>query len=590
MSQSAHTYHDIWTFPVMRCLLIASLTVLLGACASAPQKQTVAPDAATPVAEKAIEAPERPIPADALYPLLVAEFALRREQYDLALEHYMTQAEILRDTELSKYVTHIAGSLDREPEALAAASLWAELDPDDAGANVIAAKLLARSGRTQESLDHLITALELGETVEFPMVLNQFEYLPPASQDQLQQRLEALRELHPDNVSLLLTLALLYDERQLPKQSLATLEHLFKLDPYLPEAAFLEAKLLLEADQRDPFRRIEQILEADPENSALRLEYARLLSRGDMAAAKKQFEILAEQSPRNGDLLFSLALINRETGDKSAAKAYLDQVIALGQRTDDAYFYLGVMAEEDGLVREAAQNYLSITDPRSRNFFNARARASRLMIESGQPDTSRAMFAELRAQLPDASTRLYVLEAEILDTEGQSNAALELLDAAIAADDSDALRYSRSLLGERRGDLALMESDLRTIIRRDPENATALNALGYSLSNHTTRYDEALELIEQALELEPNNAAILDSMGWVLYRMGRSEEALPYLEQAYRRFPDPEVAAHLGEVLWANGRRDEARQVWAEAMRGSADHETLKATIQRFDTELLTGN
>ena len=153
--------------------------------------------------------------------------------------------------------------------------------------------------------------------------------------------------------------------------------------------------------------------------------------------------------------------------------------------------------------------------------------------------------------------------------------------------ETTSLLYARSMLAEQRDDLVQMEADLRTIIANEPDNSTALNALGYSLANRTERYDEALALISQALALEPDEPAILDSMGWVLYRTGRYEEALDYLTRAYAEFPDPEVAAHLGEVLWVNGDTDAATQVWQGALRKDPNHEILLSTLKRLGVSSL---
>ncbi|MCB1848460.1 MAG: tetratricopeptide repeat protein, partial [Halieaceae bacterium] len=150
--------------------------------------------------------------------------------------------------------------------------------------------------------------------------------------------------------------------------------------------------------------------------------------------------------------------------------------------------------------------------------------------------------------------------------ENEIAAALAVINEALQQmPDSTALRYARAMLAEELGDLALLESDLRRIIAEEPDNATAMNALGYTLANRTRRYEEAYGLISQALALQPNEPAIMDSMGWVLYRMNRNEEALDYLARAYAAFPDPEVAAHLGEVLWVSGDTGKAMQVWQGA-------------------------
>jgi tetratricopeptide (TPR) repeat protein len=572
-----------------RLILAASLSALLVACASTPVPEAPDESASTQVATPAEPPPpERAIPDEALYHLLVAEFALRRRAYDVALDEYLAQSEALRDRGVSAHTTRIAQHLQRAPEALAAAELWAELEPDNLEANNTLANLLARAGRTPEALAHLEVIARSGEKANFPILLNGFPTLPPEEQAELVRGLEALSRDFPDSPSLLLTRALAYDELDDNARALATLDTLFAKDPFQYQALLLEAKLLLEQEDDEPFAHIQQALEANPDNNQLRLQYARLLVRSDMSAARNQFEILSAQSPRDGDLLFSLALINHEVGDDVTAKAYLHQLLELGQRTDEAHYYLGRIAEKDGLLQEAAEAYAQVAEPDSPDFFSAKGRLGRILLETGHSQRSRALFSELRRQYPQAEERLYAIEADLLLNTGHLDDSMALLNQALQElPESTALLYSRSMLGEKQGDLALMERDLRAILTREPENATALNALGYSLANRTERYEEAHELISRALALEPDEPAILDSMGWVLYRLGRYDEAVPYLERAYRAFPDPEVAAHLGEVLWVAGDTDRARRIWRDALEKDPAHEILVSTIQRYDVSML---
>jgi Flp pilus assembly protein TadD len=169
-----------------------------------------------------------------------------------------------------------------------------------------------------------------------------------------------------------------------------------------------------------------------------------------------------------------------------------------------------------------------------------------------------------------------------------STAAAKVLDAGLVDLPKDSnLLYARAMLREQQGELEQMEADLRDILTRDPQNATALNALGYTLADHTDRLDEALSLISEALELQPGEPAILDSMGWVLFRLGRYEEAVGYLRQAYQQFPDPEVAAHLGEVLWVSGDTEAALEVWRAAHARDPEHPVLRLTLQRLNIQPL---
>ena len=571
-----------------RLLVIVTACVLLTACAS-PATITQKDLAAQAAVADAAEPPERPFPGDSLYPLLVAEFALRRRDYDVALDNYLTQSRILRDAGVSAHTTHLTQFMQREPEALGAAELWVELDPDNVEANGTLASLLVRQGRTVEALPLLALAERGGAQANFPTLLNGFNQLNEQQRAKLVGGINELAAEFPDNTPLLLTQALIYTEYNQYDLALDKLDKLFDLEPYQPQAILLEAKILLTVDAKKPFARLQQALQENPQDKRLRLQYGRLLTASDMAAAQQQFEILSMQSPRDGDLLLSLALINREVGDDLAAKAYLNQLLALEQRMDEAHFYLGSIAEDAGNPQEAVSQYMQVQD--SREFLAANNRLGRILIAAGQLQRSRAWFNQQREENPGRRETLYGLEADLLVQARAQDAAVQVLNQALAEmPASTSLLYARSLLREQQGDLVRMEKDLRAIIASDPNNTTAINALGYTLANRTERYTEAMALISQALALDPDEPAILDSMGWVLYRTGRYEEALDYLTRAYAAFPDPEVAAHLGEVLWVTGDTDAATAVWQGALLKNPDHKTLLSTLERLGISSLKGH
>ncbi|MEQ8803980.1 MAG: tetratricopeptide repeat protein, partial [Haliea sp.] len=522
------------------------------------------------------EPPERAFPEDSIYPLLIAEFALRRSAYDTALDNYLEQADRLRDPGVSAHTTHLAQFMKREPQALEAVRLWVELEPGHPEANNTLATLLIRQGRPAAAVPHLATLARQGLQPNFPMLLGGFRELPDTEQQALGEAVNALEDDFPDDTRLLLTRALILDELEQAEATGAVLEQLLALEPGQTQALLLDAKLRLEAGHSAPFQRIEEALAAAPDNSSLRQQYARLLTRSDVDAARRQFEILSAQSPRDGDLLLSLALLNQDNGDTLAAKAYLRQVLALEQRVDEANYYLGRIAEEEGRPEEAIAAYSRVEDPESREFFSARGRVGRLLIQRGDSSGSAEFFDLQRQSYPELREQLYALESELLIQATLLDPSMALLNQALAElPESTSLRYSRAMLGERLDDLALMESDLRHILEQDPDNATALNALGYTLSNRTTRYDEAYALIARALELAPEEPAILDSMGWVLFQLGQAEAAVGYLQRAWDGLPDPEVAAHLGEVLWTLGEKQQAYSVWRDGLLRDPEHDLL---------------
>ncbi|MFT4518963.1 MAG: tetratricopeptide (TPR) repeat protein [Halioglobus sp.] len=534
----------------------------------------------------AADVPERPFPDDSLHELLVAEFALRRKEYDVALNKYMTQSTLLRDKSVSSHTVHLSQFMRREDELYEATKLWVELEPDNIEANSIMGNLLVRQGRAVEALPHLTLAARDGKSTNYTVLLNGYQDLSEEQQTALATGINELALEFPDDSKLILTQALIQTEQHKYDEALDKLERLFEIEPRQPQALMLEAKILSYQKAAQPYAHIDRVLAEEPENKLLRLQYARMLTAVDMELARAQFEILSTQSPRDGDLLFSLALINKEMGDYPAASAYLLQIIALQQRIDEANYYLGRIEEDKDQPLEAASYYMQVED--GKQYLAANSRIAQIFFDAGQHDKSNAWFDEQREENPQRREQLYGLQADVLTRSGAPELATSVLNSALnESPRSPVLLYSRAMLAEQQNDLTTMEKDLRRILDDDPDNTTALNALGYTLANRTDRYPEALELVSRALALQPNEPAILDSMGWVLFRSGRHEEAIQYLSRAYAEFPDPEVAAHLGEVLWATGKTEAAKTVWQGASIRDPNHPVLRTTLDRLGVESL---
>lgn len=582
------------SWPTASCASLLCVFLLAG-CASTGELASAGKDSAVgsePLADSHADAPppppvpERPIPEASVYPLLLAEFALRRRDFETALDTYLQQAAILRDPAVSAHTTHLAQYLQREPEAFQAARLWVELEPGNVEANGTLATLLARQGRTREALPHLATVARSGEAAKFPVLLNRFKALPEAEQNALDADVAALIESEfSDNRSLLLTHAVMAEERSDPDAALARLQPIFADDPYQEQAVLMEVKILTAKGEEAPFDRIEAALKDDPSRASLRLQYARLLAGEDMEAAREQFEILSADAPGNVDLLFSLALLNQELGDALAAKAYLRQVLQLGERRDDAYFFLGQIAATEGDTEEALDHFRQVGD--GEEFLKATLNIGKLLLKEQRGQEYADYMTRLRQSYPQRSEQLFTLQANLLSQNRLDEQALTLLEEALDTfPKSENLLYSRSVLHERTGDINAAESDLRRILARTPNNPTALNALGYTLANRTERYTEARMLIEKALKLSPNEPAILDSMGWVLYRQGEHQRSLDFLTRAYAAFPDPEVAAHLGEVMWVTGNTGGAMNIWRGALIQDPQHQVLNDTLDRLGITL----
>jgi tetratricopeptide (TPR) repeat protein len=577
---SARVFIDI----MRHHLVPVVLATLLSACANqiATPEEGLA-DAAAPE-NVAASVPERPIPTDSVYPLLVAEFALRRGSYEISLHNYLAQAEVLADPAVSARATQLAQFLNREDDALKAARQWAELQTDNVEANNTVATLLSRQGRTVEAIPYMARVARGKRNAPFPLLLTDYGSLNDEDRLALSIGMGELAEEFPRDPALLLSHAMLYEEQGKSTLALEKLDKVFEQRPFQRQALLLEARILMDLEAETPLQHIEQALQTNPRDDQLRLQYARLLTRSSMVAARQQFEILSANAPNNVDLLLSLALINRENGDTLEAKANLMQMLNIGQRVDEAHYYLGRILEEEGDLEGAISEYMAVQE--GRDFISANGRISQILFKSGQLDRSRVYLESLRGKHPLRKEQLYALEIEMLTRDNDLDGAVNMVNRALQElPESTDLRYARSMLRERQNNLVLMEQDLRTILEQDPNNVTALNALGYTLANRTDRIPEAYMLVSKALALEPEEPAILDSMGWILFRQGKYAEAVLYLNRAYAKYPDAEVAAHLGEALWVSGNRDSALAIWQEAFQKNPEHEVLVETMTRHGVD-----
>ncbi len=323
-------------------------------------------------------------------------------------------------------------------------------------------------------------------------------------------------------------------------------------------------------------------LERRPEASEIRLAYARaLVDAKRYDDARDQFERLAEENPDDHDVQYALGLLLVQTNRLDDAAERFRLLVHTRERREAAWFYLGQIAETQRKPDEALDAYRRVD--RGEHRLNAQIRVAVLLAEQGDVDRARAHLHGLRGNNNQEVVRLYRAEAEILVRRDMLDDAMGVYGDAIEQFPTNTdLLYARAMLAEKLDRLDILEQDLRDILSREPNNADALNALGYTLADRTDRLDEAYELIERAFNLKPDDHYVVDSMGWVLYRLGRYQEALKHLRKAFELSPDAEVAAHLGEVLWVMGNQDEAREVWETALKETPDDKRLLDVKKRF--------
>lgn len=350
------------------------------------------------------------------------------------------------------------------------------------------------------------------------------------------------------------------------------------------DALAWSAQLALDRKDKVTARqRFAQALKRDPESLRLRIGYAALLAEsGDNAAAARALAV-----GKQTDVVY---------GARAAYLARADDKVQLGalyreiesdksELAGKRIYLLGQLAELIKKNSQAIDWYRQVPES-DEHWFAAGMRVVVLSDKGGDAGLAASKLEELRlAAVPESgeSMDLILLEAELLIAKGNKAAALTVYSGGLdRAPDEPRLLYARAMLSIEMEDLAAGERDLRKLLATDPESADALNALGYTLVDRTNRLSEAVELIEKAIRIKPDEPAILDSYGWAQYRLGNIGEAVELLRKAYAKQPDSEVAAHLGEVLWVSGDRDEARQIWEQGRKKDADNKVLIETVKRL--------
>ncbi|TBV16179.1 tetratricopeptide repeat protein [Stutzerimonas kirkiae] len=567
----------------MKRLLALAATLLIAGC------QTTPPESAG----NALDSSEQDVPAsapitygaftqDSLYALLVAELAGQRNRFDIALDNYVRQARITQDAGVAERSFRIAEYMGAAQPALDSVLIWARNAPDSLEAQRAAAIQLARAGHYEESLEFMEKVLRGQGDTHFDFLALSAVESDPDTRAGLLQSFDRLLGKYPQNPQLVFGKAVLLQQDERPAEALALLEKQPTAQQQVP-SILLRARLLQLLERGDEaLPLLESGLRRNPDDKRLRLTYARaLVEHNQLEKAIGEFATLIQQYPDDNDLRFSMALVCLEAQAWQEAIVYLEELIGRGSHLDAAYFNLGRAYQELGETQLALQAYEQVGP--SNEYLPAKLFQSQILLAANDPRAVSRMLSSARMEQPDYAIQLYLIEIEALADLRQGDASWQLIQQALEEYPEDlSLLYTRAMLADRRGQTQQLEADLRFILEREPDNAMALNALGYTLAERTDRHAEALALIEQAHSLNPDDPAILDSLGWVHFKLGNPAKAEGYLRQAYARFPDHEVAAHFGEVLWSQGKHQEARKVWAEALNEQPDSPILKETLQRL--------
>lgn len=529
------------------------------------------------------EAEFPPTDMDVMYHVFSAEVLGVDGDFSGAAAEYLEAALKSDDPEIAERAAKIAISAGEWQMVTLAADRWAMLDPDNLDARELAAGSRLREGDYAGAEFQLARILELtadDQEKGWRLVISLLTYVD--DQERANKILDRLlaESGGGSNTSALFARSRLAANFGDLQQALDLVDQAIKLEPERADLLAWSGRLAVNlGDQMLALSRYQQAWEIEPQDEKIAMVYAELLKRNDELKTAQQ--VLA-QLPDTPDMRFTRIIFAMDAGDtESAESLYAGFYNVQYDDKSEAAFQAAQSAELLQRQREAIDWYKQVSGEKS---IRALLRQAFLLAGLGNVEEARNLLVQLRVRADtEIISQSYQAEAQILQEAGDTEQALELLHDGLKSLPGDIpLRYMRALMAVAVGQLDLAEKDLRLIIAEQPDNVAAINALGYTLADLTERYDEAEKLISQAYELQPDDASIVDSMGWISYRLGRLPEAENYLREAWKMMRSAEIAAHLGEVLWARGQKDEARATWQLGMQLESDNETLISTMRRF--------
>ena len=574
--------------------LSLSLTlVLLCGCAMSPTSHATTADqappppaadpSANPAAGSGLAGDSSP-QVEAQFHVMAGEMAAGRQQPQVAAKEFLQALDYTPDPQIAARATAQALIAQDDALALQAARKWQTIEPTSLDVREVITRLALRSGQNEEAYAECASIVRdhpggIDDGFHHVALLLQQEPAQSAAALGLMDRLVAQYPKQAGAYQALGLLDLRYGKIDAAEQAA---REAIRIKPSKEASLLLVGALVKKGDIAGADQVMDGVLKNNPDSEEVRLGYARLLIESDQRDhARDQLEKLLKDQPGNVDAHFNLGLLDIDDHRLDDAEAQFQAVAKTPDRVGDAEYFLGRIAELRHQPKQALAHYEKVRN--GQQGLDAAVRRATMLAKLGRLDEARSILEALREQFPPLADRFLMAEGEMLLDAGAYDQALQLYGDALKDNpDDDDLLYSRSLVYERMNRVADSEADLRKILDKTPDDARALNALGYTLLVHTDRLDEADKLVSKALQLTPDDPAVVDSMGWLRFRQGRPQDALPLLQKAYAQFPDSEVAAHLGEVLWALGNKDQARDLLSQASRSDPDNTQLRDTVKRL--------
>ena len=569
-------------------LIVFAYASLIGCAASVAPTQTDKPPAgvmpALVLAEPVPEIEYGSFTEDQLYEAIVSELSAQRGQVVEAGESYFDLAMSTRDLTIIQRAIQFA-SVNTDTNALLQLGLlWAQLEPTNSQPQLLLSIQFLESGAFEQAISHMSRVLNLGGNMDFAALSSRTGRLNPQDRSVLIENLRRLKDEFGNQTSIHLTLVQLLAQNGDFEAALIELELLKDDTDLTPNMVMLESQILQSLDNPERATRVMRtgvrMFETD---KSLRLNYARLLVQNEeYEHAQEQFQILVEQDPQDWETLYSVALLNTQLENFDRAIAAYTKLIGVDQRADESQYNLGLIYQQQDNLEKSIEHFRQVRIG-TNNFLAAQQQATRLSIQRGRLNEAHDWLSKLSRGQPRLEVLFTTIESSLLIQEEHPGAAEQLLNTALNKFPNETdLLFARVLYYDSQSNRDGSERDLMQIISMQPEDSRALNHLGYMLADQTTRHEEALELIERAIAISPDDPAIIDSLGWALYKVARYEEALVQMRRAFAAFPDDEVASHLGEVLWALGRFDEAMRVWQDALVTDPESPLIAEAMERL--------
>jgi len=570
-----------------KSLYFVFVSLLLTACAHTPQQTEEEDQFEQPEQqeESQLTLPNVELSSELLYEYLLSEIAAQRGNDTLAVDSSSDLAKKTRDPRIAMRAAHLALQFGQVDKAIEDLRIWRETDPSSLMARRMLSSVLLRNGNIEEAGNELIELLKMdgSQTAQTFVQIYQMLATYPDKAEAL-KLMRHLTQLYPDAAEAHWGVAQLAQASGDSELALSEASQALSLRPEWVMAVSLDAELLLKIAPQKGLDELRSYLSRHPESREIRLQYARaLLNQKQYKAARNEFQRMADENPDNPDFAYAIALISLQLNDLKDAEIQLKQSLSKGKKDrDTVQYYLGQLSEAKKNEEEAIAYYREVKE--GEYLFPAQIRIAYLLSKRGQVAEAIHLLQQTQTSDDLQRAQLAMVEAQLLRDANQFDEAYKVLNQALEKQPNQIdLLYETAMMADKIGKPEVFEQLMRKVIKIKPDHAQAYNALGYGLLERNERIPEAMLLVEKALQLAPDDAAIMDSVGWGYYRSGKLDESVKMLRRAYAGNANPEIAAHLGEVLWVRGDKAEAKKIWQDSLKENSGNEELQAVIKKFD-------